>query len=95
MNALPLREWQQRALSAYLKASQRIYTCHATPASGKTQYGLAVATSLLKQGEVKQLVVLCHTKQIRQQWIAAAATAGLTLAVNSDLAPISLSCVEP
>ena len=82
MCAFPLREWQQKALADYLRAEQRIYTCHATPASGKTQYGLAVAISLLKSGEVKQLVVLCHTQQIRQQWIAAAATVGMTLAVS-------------
>lgn len=82
MSVSPLREWQQKALADYLRAEQRIYTCHATPASGKTQYGLAVAISLLKSGEVKQLVVLCHTQQIRAQWIAAAATVGLTLAVS-------------
>lgn len=82
MCAFPLRSWQQKALADYRRAEQRIYTCHATPASGKTQYGLAVATSLLKSGEVKQLVVLCHTQQIRQQWITAAETVGLTLAVS-------------
>lgn len=82
MSALPLRNWQQEALSDYLGAAKRIYTCHATPASGKTQYGLAVAISLLKANEIKQLVVLCHTKQIRQQWIAAAAGLGLSLSTN-------------
>ena len=82
MSTLPLREWQQEALADYLRAEKRICTCHATPASGKTQYGLAIAVSLLKSGEVKQLVVLCHTKQIRQQWIAAAATVGLSLAIS-------------
>lgn len=82
MSTLPLRKWQQAALADYLQTERRIYTCHATPASGKTQYGLAVATALLKTAEVKQLVVLCHTKQIRAQWIDAAAAWNITLSTR-------------
>ena len=74
-----LRRWQKSALADYAEKQQRIYTVQATPGGGKTRLGLAIAQSLLNSAEIKQLVVLCHTTQIRYQWILAAQQVGLCI----------------
>lgn len=66
MNSANLRRWQQQAIEEYQQKSLRIFACLATPASGKTRFGLAVAELLLNANEIKQVVIFCHTDQIRR-----------------------------
>ena len=83
MSDISLRCWQQRALEQYRETQPRIFTCLATPASGKTRFGLAVAKFLLSASEIKQLIIFCHTDQIRRQWQIAAQELGIDL--NTDV----------
>lgn len=83
MNDVSLRHWQQRAIEEYRQIQPRIFTCLATPASGKTRFGLAVAELLLNASEIKQVVIFCHTDQIRRQWQAAARALGIELSTNA------------
>ncbi|MGB3292580.1 MAG: DEAD/DEAH box helicase family protein [Phormidesmis sp.] len=83
MSNFALRHWQQRASEEYQKTQPRIFTCLATPASGKTRFGLAIAQFLRNTSKIKQVVIFCHTDQIRRQWQAAAQDSGLELSVNA------------
>ena len=52
----PLRAWQQEAVAAALAHPQRSFLASATPAAGKTTFGLHVAHRMLSEGRVGRVV---------------------------------------
>jgi superfamily II DNA or RNA helicase len=75
----PLREWQQRALSAVQKHVTGDFLAMATPAAGKTRFAIRVSHDFLTNREAVRMLVVCPTNHLRAQWSAAAGTFGLQL----------------
>ncbi len=80
--ARPLRAWQREALSALEGHEGPSFLASATPAAGKTTFGLRVAWELLRTGRVARVVVAGPTTHICRQWAADAARYGIDLEPN-------------
>ena len=78
----PLRAWQQRALDALGAHDGEAFLASATPAAGKTTFGLRVAYELLQRGRVQRVAILAPTAHIARQWAADAARYGIDLEPN-------------
>jgi superfamily II DNA or RNA helicase len=78
----PLRAWQQRALEALSDHDGEAFLASATPAAGKTTFGLRVAYELLNAGRVQRVAILAPTAHIARQWAADAARYGIDLEPN-------------
>jgi superfamily II DNA or RNA helicase len=78
----PLRRWQEEALEALADHDQRSFLASATPAAGKTTFGLKVAHDMLSSGRVSRVVVAAPTTHICRQWAADAARYGIDLEPN-------------
>ena len=75
----PLRAWQEAALAKLLERPSGDFLASATPAAGKTTFGLRVAYELLRRGVVTRVCVVAPTTHICRQWAADAAHYGLDL----------------
>ena len=78
----PLRAWQQRALDALAAHDGEAFLASATPAAGKTTFGLRVAYELLSAGRIQRVAILAPTAHIARQWAADAARYGIDLEPN-------------
>jgi superfamily II DNA or RNA helicase len=78
----PLRAWQETALEKLLAAPAGDFLASATPAAGKTTFGLRVAHELLSRGIVSRVCVVAPTTHICRQWAADAARYGIDLEPN-------------
>src|SRR5829696_4186174 len=78
----PLRPWQEEAVAAVLAHSQRSFLASATPAAGKTTFGLHVAHRMLAERRVARVCVVAPTTHIARQWAADAARYGIDLERN-------------
>ncbi|HEU4657798.1 MAG TPA: DEAD/DEAH box helicase family protein [Capillimicrobium sp.] len=78
----PLRAWQQEALAALAEHDGGSFLASATPAAGKTTFGLRVAWEMLRSGRVSRVVVAGPTTHICRQWAADAARYGIDLEPN-------------
>jgi superfamily II DNA or RNA helicase len=78
----PLRKWQQAALRVLDAHAGEAFLASATPAAGKTTFGLHVAHRMLSSGAVARLVVVAPTTHICRQWAADAARYGIDLEPN-------------
>jgi superfamily II DNA or RNA helicase len=78
----PLRAWQQSALEALGRHDGEAFLASATPAAGKTTFGLRVAYELLSSGRVQRVAILAPTAHIARQWAADAARYGIDLEPN-------------
>jgi superfamily II DNA or RNA helicase len=78
----PLREWQEDALDQVLGAPSGDFLASATPAAGKTTFGLRVAHELLRRRLVDRVAVAAPTTHICRQWAADAARYGIDLEPN-------------
>lgn len=78
----PLRAWQREALEALEDHEGEAFLASATPAAGKTTFGLRVAYELLARGEVDRVVILAPTAHICRQWASDAARYGIDLEPN-------------
>src|SRR4051794_11072914 len=78
----PLRAWQEEAVAAALAHPQRSFLASATPAAGKTTFGLHVAHRMLAEGQVQRVAVVAPTTHICRQWAADAARYGIDLEPN-------------
>jgi len=78
----PLRAWQREALTAALAHPEPSFLASATPAAGKTTFGLRVAHEMLREGRVGRVVVIGPTTHICRQWAADAARYGIDLEPN-------------
>ncbi|MEX2025529.1 MAG: DEAD/DEAH box helicase family protein [Thermoleophilaceae bacterium] len=78
----PLREWQGEALGRVLEAPEGDFLASATPAAGKTTFGLKVAHELLRRGLVGRVCVVAPTTHICRQWAADAGRHGIDLEPN-------------
>ena len=74
-----LRSWQRRALVKYLAAKPRDFLAVATPGAGKTTFALRIASELLADGTVTQVVVVVPTEHLKTQWAQSASRFGLAL----------------
>jgi superfamily II DNA or RNA helicase len=81
-SARPLRAWQQAAAAAVFAHSGDAFLASATPAAGKTTFGLHVAHRMLSEGRVARVAVVAPTTHICRQWAADAARYGIALEPN-------------
>jgi superfamily II DNA or RNA helicase len=77
-----LRAWQQAAAEAVLGHSGESFLASATPAAGKTTFGLHVAHRMLAAGRVTRVAVIAPTTHICRQWALDAARYGIDLEPN-------------
>ena len=77
-----LRAWQREAIEALAAHSGDSFLASATPAAGKTTFGLRVAYDMVASGRVERVVVAAPTTHICRQWSADAARYGLDLEPN-------------
>jgi superfamily II DNA or RNA helicase len=80
--ARPLRAWQQAAAAAVAACEADSFLASATPAAGKTTFGLHVAHGMLSAGRVQRVVVVAPTTHICRQWALDAARYGIDLEPN-------------
>ncbi len=80
--ARPLRSWQLEATEAVRAHSDSSFLASATPAAGKTTFGLHIAHRMLVAGFVSRVVVAGPTTHICRQWAADAARYGIDLEPN-------------
>jgi superfamily II DNA or RNA helicase len=78
----PLRKWQREAAAALDCHAGGSFLASATPAAGKTTFGLHVAHRLLRAGRVSRVVIAGPTTHICRQWAADAARYGIDLEPN-------------
>lgn len=78
----PLRAWQTAALEAFAASDAPAFLASATPAAGKTTFGLRIAHHLLVTGAVGRIAVVAPTTHICRQWAADAARYGIDLEPN-------------
>jgi superfamily II DNA or RNA helicase len=78
----PLRKWQTAALGVLDGHEGEAFLASATPAAGKTTFGLHVAHRMLSAGAVGRVVVVAPTTHICRQWAADAARYGIDLEPN-------------
>ncbi|HMT04553.1 MAG: DEAD/DEAH box helicase family protein [Solirubrobacterales bacterium] len=78
----PLRAWQKQALGELAAHPGDSFLASATPAAGKTTFGLRVAWEMLASGRVSRVVVVAPTTHICRQWAADAARYGIDLEPN-------------
>jgi superfamily II DNA or RNA helicase len=81
-DARPLRSWQQEATAAVRAHSDTSFLASATPAAGKTTFGLHIAHQMLSAKFVSRVVVAGPTTHICRQWAADAARYGIDLEPN-------------
>jgi len=81
-NGRPLRSWQEEATEAVRAHSAASFLASATPAAGKTTFGLHIAHRMLSAGFVSRVVVAGPTTHICRQWAADAARYGIDLEPN-------------
>ncbi|HEY6694167.1 MAG TPA: DEAD/DEAH box helicase family protein [Solirubrobacteraceae bacterium] len=80
--ARPLRAWQRAAAAAVLEHQGESFLSSATPAAGKTTFGLHVAHRMLAEGGVSRVAVIAPTTHICRQWALDAARYGIDLEPN-------------
>ncbi len=78
----PLRSWQQAAAAAVAAHEGDSFLASATPAAGKTTFGLHVAHRMLAEGRVARVAVVAPTTHICRQWALDAARYGIDLEPN-------------
>jgi superfamily II DNA or RNA helicase len=78
----PLRAWQQAAVDAVVAHPGDSFLASATPAAGKTTFGLHVAHRMLTEGRVARVAVIAPTTHICRQWALDAARYGIDLEPN-------------
>jgi superfamily II DNA or RNA helicase len=78
----PLRSWQVEATEAVRAHSATSFLASATPAAGKTTFGLHIAHRMLSAKFVSRVVVAGPTTHICRQWAADAARYGIDLEPN-------------
>ncbi len=77
--AARLRAWQEEALAKYRGSQSRDFLAVATPGAGKTTFALRVATDLLADRTIEQVIVVAPTEHLKVQWTEAAARVGIQL----------------
>jgi superfamily II DNA or RNA helicase len=78
----PLRSWQEAAVDAVLAHDGGSFLASATPAAGKTTFGLHVAHRMLSEGRIARVAVIAPTTHICRQWALDAARYGIDLEPN-------------
>jgi superfamily II DNA or RNA helicase len=79
-----LRAWQHEALVAMRSWTAGPFLVAAAPGAGKTRPALELARTLLRQGAVQRVAVVCPTTPLTRQWAAAAARLGVHLVPDAS-----------
>lgn len=79
-----LRQWQKDAIAHCLQSSKQVFVCVASPATGKTLFGLTLTQRLQQLGIINTLIVTVHTARLRSQWIESAAAINMELSDRLD-----------
>lgn len=90
-NADPRSAWQAKAVDEFLSA-RHDFLVTATPGAGKTKMALKAARELIDAGEVKRIIVVVPSDNLRQQWAEVALSMNLDLTAmyrNGDGKPTS------
>jgi superfamily II DNA or RNA helicase len=87
----PLRAWQQAAAAAVFSHPGDAFLASATPAAGKTTFGLHVAHRMLSEGRVARVAVVAPTTHIARQWAADAAPATASTSSRTARTPTARS----
>src|SRR5947207_81432 len=74
-----LRQWQSEFLTKYHTEDKENFLLVATPGAGKTIASLRAAHDLVNSGVVKQIVVVCPTDHLRNQWLHDASSVNIHL----------------
>jgi superfamily II DNA or RNA helicase len=77
-----LRKWQEEFLVAYkdrVTAGEPNFLLVATPGAGKTRAMLRAASAMFTSGVVKQVVIVCPSDALREQWINKAYEVGISV----------------
>ncbi len=77
-----MRDWQQGAFEVVRTHPHTGFLASATPAAGKTTFGLRVAHEMLSSGRVRRVVIIGPTTHICRQWALDAARYGIDLEPN-------------
>jgi superfamily II DNA or RNA helicase len=77
-----LRAWQEAATAAVLDHDGDAFLASATPAAGKTTFGLHIAHRMLSTGRVARVVVIAPTPHICRQRALDASRSGIDLEPN-------------
>src|SRR3954454_10960054 len=75
----PLRAWQEEAVPAVLAHPQRSFLASATPAAGKTTFGLHLAHRMRAARRAAPVCAGAPPPHFARQWATAAACCGLDL----------------
>jgi superfamily II DNA or RNA helicase len=81
-DARPLRSWQEEATEAVRAHPSASFLASATPAAGKTTFGLHIAHRMLAARFVSRVVVAAPTTHICRQWATDAGRYGIDLEPN-------------
>jgi superfamily II DNA or RNA helicase len=81
-DARPLRSWQEEATAAVRGHLATSFLASATPAAGKTTFGLHIAHRMLSAEFVSRVVVVGPTTHICRQWATDAGRYGIDLEPN-------------
>jgi superfamily II DNA or RNA helicase len=77
-----LRSWQEAATDAVFAHDGDSFLASATPAAGKTTFGLHIAHRMLSEGRIARVAVIAPTTHICRQWALDAARYGIDLEPN-------------
>lgn len=75
----PLRPWQSAALASLAASRSPNFLAESCPGAGKTTFGVAAASQLLRARQATQLLVVVPTAHLTRQWAFAAHEQGLEL----------------
>jgi superfamily II DNA or RNA helicase len=78
----PLRAWQEAAAASALAHQGDSFLASATPAAGKTTFGLHLAHAMLAARRVARVAVVAPTTHICRQWALDASRYGIDLEPN-------------
>lgn len=84
MSALQLRHWQARAVARISSHPDPDFLLVAAPAAGKTRAAIAAAGVLLERHQADQLILVCPTVLVRDQWARALTEVGYRMQTTLD-----------
>ena len=78
----PLRAWQEVAASQVFAHEGQTFLASATPAAGKTTFGLHIAHQMLADGRISRVAIVAPTTHVCRQWALDAAQYGIDIEPN-------------
>ncbi len=82
MTAIPVQlasSFSTFTTETYFKINQPSFLCVSCPSSGKTNFSLGIASHLLNQEKIEQLIVVVPTEHLKHQWTTNSKKFGIEL----------------